>query len=451
MRTACLLPLCLVLMAQAQTPAGDSAALLPSLPGWSAPRAPGRFGPENLYEHINGAAEGFLECDFRDLTTAGVRGFRWAEPDGGTLPPRRCPCGLRDVQPGAALRGALPGHRRRGLLRAGHPEFRERGPLRQAQRLRTEGPGPGGTGARGPGHRRQTAGPAELPSQLQAFPQEGQVAGSQRYLRRNVLGYPFLERAFTSEYQVDGKRLALWIFAPASASQAREMLTRYLRDPGDRRTRQAGAGDLARGQAPRAGFPGPDRGAPAGRGGRRSAQPPDPSGTTQGGSRRDRDAPNDQPPRSPEPELRAHPWFRQRKGPRIGGCFFGGEERIPFWVQPLECPWRCQGQIWRGPSRPRHWLAPRARLRRTGSPAVRVRLPLPGRPCRFESSPHSFAKEKTPGPGAFSLAERRGFEPPNGCPSPDFESGAIDHSATSPGGRPVYQKAPRNRSGPTIR
>ena len=31
------------------------------------------------------------------------------------------------------------------------------------------------------------------------------------------------------------------------------------------------------------------------------------------------------------------------------------------------------------------------------------------------------------------LAEREGFEPPVPCGTPDFESGAIDHSATSPG------------------
>ena len=30
------------------------------------------------------------------------------------------------------------------------------------------------------------------------------------------------------------------------------------------------------------------------------------------------------------------------------------------------------------------------------------------------------------------VAERIGFEPTVGCPTPDFESGALDHSATSP-------------------
>ena len=30
------------------------------------------------------------------------------------------------------------------------------------------------------------------------------------------------------------------------------------------------------------------------------------------------------------------------------------------------------------------------------------------------------------------MAESEGFEPPLGCPKPDFESGAFDHSANSP-------------------
>src|SRR2546428_14072777 len=43
--------------------------------------------------------------------------------------------------------------------------------------------------------------------------------------------------------------------------------------------------------------------------------------------------------------------------------------------------------------------------------------------------------KKRPTAGGFFLAEREGFEPPLGCPKPDFESGAFDHSAISPEGR----------------
>ena len=44
-------------------------------------------------------------------------------------------------------------------------------------------------------------------------------------------------------------------------------------------------------------------------------------------------------------------------------------------------------------------------------------------------------KAKRPERGVFAsaLAERVGFEPTVPCSTPDFESGTIDHSATSPG------------------
>jgi hypothetical protein len=37
------------------------------------------------------------------------------------------------------------------------------------------------------------------------------------------------------------------------------------------------------------------------------------------------------------------------------------------------------------------------------------------------------------------MAEREGFEPPEPCGSTDFESAAIDHSATSPRQAEFYQ------------
>ncbi len=36
-------------------------------------------------------------------------------------------------------------------------------------------------------------------------------------------------------------------------------------------------------------------------------------------------------------------------------------------------------------------------------------------------------------PTIVAMAEREGFEPPDGCPSAVFKTAAIDHSATSPG------------------
>jgi hypothetical protein len=50
-------------------------------------------------------------------------------------------------------------------------------------------------------------------------------------------------------------------------------------------------------------------------------------------------------------------------------------------------------------------------------------------PSRGEMVPLAKA---VPNSENMKVAEREGFEPPVPCGTPDFESGAIDHSATSP-------------------
>src|SRR5689334_7805880 len=44
-----------------------------------------------------------------------------------------------------------------------------------------------------------------------------------------------------------------------------------------------------------------------------------------------------------------------------------------------------------------------------------------------------------------AVAEREGFEPPLGCPKPDFESGAFDHSAISPSHTIIPTRVPAPR------
>jgi hypothetical protein len=228
-RAAFLLPCCFAAILQAEVPAADLAGMLPKLPGWSAPQAPKRFGPDNLYEHINGAADGFLECDFRELVTqvyeAGasrsltVEIYRHADPDAayGIYSQER-------PAEGRFLAIGGEGYHEQGILNfvkgacyvklsafgLGDPD---REPLERTARAIAERI-PGGSG---------------LPALLLAFPRDGQVAGSQRYLRRNILGYPFLEYAFTIQYKQDGKTVSLWIFAPPAAAQSGDMLAKYLR------------------------------------------------------------------------------------------------------------------------------------------------------------------------------------------------------------------------------
>jgi hypothetical protein len=224
--------LCPALLFQIAGPTADPAALLPQLPGWATPRAPGRYGPENLYEYIDGAADGFLECDFQELLTQvyeaqgggslTVELYRQADPDAayGVYSQER------PVQ-GRFLSIGAEGYYEKGILNflkgTWYVKLSAFG-LGELDREQLEHAAKAIAG--------RITGPAGLPAQLRAFPKEGQVPGSQRYLRRNVLGYPFLQCAFTTEYKLAGQSTSLWIFAPPGATQAGEMLAGYLRSQG---------------------------------------------------------------------------------------------------------------------------------------------------------------------------------------------------------------------------
>lgn len=232
MRPAYLVPFCAFALVQGAAPAPDAAALLPALQGWTTPEAPRRFGPENLYEHINGAADGFLDCDFQELVTQvyeapggrslTVELYRHADPDAAF--------GMYSQERPAAgtfLSIGAEGYHETGILNflkgAWYVKLsgfglgtRDREPLESAARA---------IAARIPG-------PAALPGLLRAFPKEGMMAGSLRHFRRNVLGYAFLERGFSAEYFRDGKRVSLWVFAPSSPARGREMMVKYLQAVG---------------------------------------------------------------------------------------------------------------------------------------------------------------------------------------------------------------------------
>lgn len=225
MRPARLLPLCFsALLLQAQ----DPGTLLPVLRGWFTLAEATRYLPEDLYEFIDGAADGFLECDFRELVFQSYHGlggsnlaveiYRHADPDAAF--------GIYSQERSAAsrvLRIGAEGYHEPGILNFVKGPFyvklngyklgrRDPAILERAARL---------IAARIPG-------PARLPALLKAFPEEGRVAGSTRYLRRNALGYLFLASAFTADYRREGQAASLWIFAPEGAGEARAMLAAYL-------------------------------------------------------------------------------------------------------------------------------------------------------------------------------------------------------------------------------
>jgi hypothetical protein len=67
-----------------------------------------------------------------------------------------------------------------------------------------------------------------FPAQLQMFPAENKIAHSELYISTGFLGHEFLNKAFTANYELSGKKYQLFIIDAGSIEQANATLTRYL-------------------------------------------------------------------------------------------------------------------------------------------------------------------------------------------------------------------------------
>jgi hypothetical protein len=67
-----------------------------------------------------------------------------------------------------------------------------------------------------------------LPELLQLFPQKSKKANTEQFINSNFLGYSFLGQAFTSTYSLKGNTFNLFIIKYGSAAVAKETLIKYL-------------------------------------------------------------------------------------------------------------------------------------------------------------------------------------------------------------------------------
>ncbi|MGD8238053.1 MAG: hypothetical protein PVH68_05840 [Armatimonadota bacterium] len=220
----------------ADPPSAD-AALAAYLPTAGAPAGVARvegptfYHPGNLYKYINGAAEGFIAYDFQRLATA-TYGYgdgprdrvvidlyqMPTQADGfGIYSSERSP-GLKFMKLGAE--GYIVGnmcifwkdrHYVKLAARTGTPEA-------QAILLRL---------ARGLA--RRLPGRGAFPRLLKAFPPEGLVRRSEKYLAHNMLGHAFMPSGFTADYRLGEERVRLFFAIADDASAARDAHQR-LRD-----------------------------------------------------------------------------------------------------------------------------------------------------------------------------------------------------------------------------
>jgi hypothetical protein len=207
----------------------ELAALVPRLDGWSPAEAVRSFFPDDLFEYINGAAESYLSYDFRELAVADL-GRTGADAtltleiyDMGTAVnafgifgaeryPDNAPMPVGDLGyfEGEAL-NFLAGRFYVKMLAFGLGDGTEPF-LRQVGLKIVSGIKPGGG----------------LPKLVTAFPKEGLVARSERYIKRNVMGYEFLRDGYVAAYKAGDREIEGFFIEGRSEKDAEEMTAKLL-------------------------------------------------------------------------------------------------------------------------------------------------------------------------------------------------------------------------------
>jgi hypothetical protein len=212
---------------RAQTPA-DLLAALPPIAGWTVSEQGEVFGPDNLYNRINGAAPLFLENNFREMTSLEYRRgeeeyitiqvYRHATPQDAF--------GMYASERSSELEffpigGEAQGDDTNLFLFAGNVYVKmwanAQGDV--AETLR----------AIGKGLADKVDPEADYPALLRTFPTENRVPYTETYTTSNYIGHNFLNRVYSAQYQIDGgKPFQLFVIDGEDQAGAQETLQKYM-------------------------------------------------------------------------------------------------------------------------------------------------------------------------------------------------------------------------------
>ncbi|MFH1071259.1 MAG: DUF6599 family protein [Candidatus Glassbacteria bacterium] len=197
---------------QAESSAGNLNSLLPAqgqTADWKMNGEPRNFGPENLWEYIDGGAEGYLVYKFQEVVTADYEtadGSLQAVLDIYRMADRLCGFGIYSAERASWVDRIALGSE--GYV-TDNAVFFWQGPYYVKITAFEEGHGDKLKELAQSVAARLDAEPGN-PEQLAAFPTERLIDGSQRYMAQDVLGHSELKNGFTADYELDGKEFKLF-------------------------------------------------------------------------------------------------------------------------------------------------------------------------------------------------------------------------------------------------
>jgi hypothetical protein len=206
---------------------GYEPVIFPGLPGWKLSKKVLVYEPANLFNYINGAADGFNSYDFEELKVgeyikqrmkikAEIYRHSNANNGFGIYSSERFPdytfisIGGQAYTSDNVLNMVCGRYYVKLFADTGSEE--EKTSLIALAKLIS----------------RQLDPHAALPGLIDFFPGEGKIKNTEQFINRSFLGYEFLSQAFTAEYSGDDANYKLFIMDCASESKARATLVRYL-------------------------------------------------------------------------------------------------------------------------------------------------------------------------------------------------------------------------------
>lgn len=189
------------------------------------------YYPENLWDFINGAADGFLALGFRDLHVAEYRKgknvikleiYRHSDPvmAFGIYASERSPSyNFTNL--------GTQGYNIEGIINFFKGNY--------YVKIRTYSEKPGilqSAASLAQTVANMLQGETKMPSQLALFPSGGKKLNEETYINENVLGHSFLSSAFHAQYETGNDKFSIYLIEKDSPEEILEMAKKYLSHAG---------------------------------------------------------------------------------------------------------------------------------------------------------------------------------------------------------------------------
>lgn len=215
--------------AQAREGSPELAALVPRLDAWTQSETPRSYFPESLFEYIDGAAESYLSYDFRELlvvdlekkgteATLTLEIYDMGSPVNafGIFGAERYP---ENMAAAVGDLGYIEGEALNFMAGRFYVKLLGFGLGRETASALNE------FGAKVAGAVKEKG---ALPALVLAFPREGLIARSEKYIKKNFMGYEFLRDGYVAAYKADDREIEAFFIEGGSEKDAGATLGRLL-------------------------------------------------------------------------------------------------------------------------------------------------------------------------------------------------------------------------------